>query len=217
MNCSDCGAFVTAQRAVCLKCGAPRPGRTGDYPLHWPNDYIDLDPPLQTVELLAYADESGEAWDDGSPLDYYLRKWRPILEGRSSWAGFNWASFCFGLHWCFWRKLYFVGFIVLAAEFFAGLLFALPIIVGTGTTDPTNPALIASGYLALLPTRLLLGIFSNRLYLRRANYAIQSARARESDLKTRVALLRRNGGTNSWAPAISLLLRFIINTWALFS
>lgn len=172
-----------------------------------------MGPPLRTAELRAYAGEPRGTWGDGSTKDYYLRKWRRILEGRSSWAGFNWAAGFFGINWCFWRRLYLTGVLLVVAEFAASFFVGVAVVIGMGIRTPSHPALVASGYLSLLAVRIVFGALANRLYLRRATRAVAKARTREPDADARLALLRERGGTSGWGLAVSLAFSVATNVW----
>jgi hypothetical protein len=206
MNCSQCGTALAAGSMACQQCGTPRLGRPIDYPRDWPNSATHLDPPVQTAELLAYAAESGETWGDNSPRDYYMTKWIPLLEGRSSWAGYNWAACVFGTNWCFWRRLYVFGVLIAVAEVSAGFLVALAIVVATRTQDPPDPRLTLSGWAGLVVVRLAFGALANRIYFRRATKAIKRARTQALDAESHLSFLRRRGGTSGWGLAIAVLL-----------
>ena len=211
MYCAQCGSPLSEVEITCPVCGGtPGRGRPANYPVDWPNGPAAVEPPVQTSELLAYTDESGETYGDGSLRDYYVPKWRPILEGRSSWAGFNWAAWFCGLIWCFWRRLYFTGLALFVAEFSASFLLVLVVLVGTGTQDPADPALAAAGWVGPIAVRFVFGALANRVYFRRTIKAIATIRTLEPDRNSRLALLRKKGGPSGWGLAFGLLFRVVI-------
>ncbi len=60
----------------------------------------DIDKPMETLteeEIRAFV---------GSNADYFLKKWRPALEGLSNKAGFNCAAFCLSGFWFPYHKMY---------------------------------------------------------------------------------------------------------------
>ena len=159
-------------------------------------------------ELAAFAHEPR----GGPPAErYYTKRWARALRRGARIAGFNWAAFLFDWQWCFWRKLYLLGILVLSAQFVAPLLGEL-LIHGTGDLDFTLVGVFVSLFLVQLP----FGLFANRLYLRQAMWKIDKARIDHPELPERIEFLRAKGGTSWLALVIALTLKLFIWFFPLF-
>jgi hypothetical protein len=185
-----------------------------DLPSDWPKALGFSDPmaPVTTAELRAYTHEApGEPDTQTSPRGYYLRSWQPILRGRSSMAGFNWAAALFGPLWCFYRKLFRVGVGLIVAELLMSFLFGMAAILASGTADSTNQAL--AGVLSFLAVRVPFGWAANPWYAFTAFKVVQNARAHCVDPHARQALLLEKGGTSHLALALALGLSCALALW----
>ncbi len=125
----------------------------------------------------------------GSKADYYLKKWRPVLEGKSHGAGFNWAAFFFSGLWLPYRKMYiatliFFGVIlfetILEENFFMGFL-GMP------------EASAALGSLVGLVVAIICGIYGNRWYLSHARKVISHVRSQGLQEDAYLKALSRRG------------------------
>lgn len=105
---------------------------------------------------------------------YYRQKFMEMrMENKKiSW---NWSAWFFNVTWCFYRKMYKVGFIFLSIQFLAVLL------------SEIQPILT-------LLTSLALGVFGNHFYMRYTEEALKKAE-NVPDL-LRYTYLRKKGGTS---------------------
>lgn len=105
-------------------------------------------------------------------IQYYQQKFMEMRAGnkKSSW---NWSAFFFNASWCFYRKMYKVGFIFLGAQLILSL-FQIRFL----------------NLLVMIP----LGIFGNYFYMRYTEEALKKAES-VPDLQ-RCNYLRKKGGTS---------------------
>ena len=93
-------------------------------------------------EATSYAGEFGAFANEprGGPLGkrYYTGRWARVPERRSRLAGFNWAAFFFGYCWCFWRKLYLLGILLLVVQVLGPPFFKL-LVYGTSVYETGAP------------------------------------------------------------------------------
>ena len=181
---------------------------SGDYGNDWPEAPWESpdETAIKTDELQAFAHEKGEDFGDGTPKDYYLPKWKGVLEGRSTRAGFNKAAFFLGHIWCFWRKQWLLGVCILFAEGILGFILVTALMVAGGS--PESAALRAMPYLGILAVRIWLGFSSNRLYLRRAFRAAAAARTSTAEAQERIEFLANRGGTSFLGVLLGLMINF---------
>ncbi len=134
----------------------------------------------------------------------YPQKWRGLIEGRSRFAGFNWAAFFFTTLWLAYRKMY----VWALAAFLAGIalevgLAILVMQLGLTGAGFQLPYLVAH----LLCVRLPLGLGGNVLYYHRAIARIQSVTDAESQLE----VIRARGGTNGVLVVVLVLALVSLN------
>jgi len=117
----------------------------------------------------------------GDEADYYLGAWS---EGRK--VSFNWAAFLFSAPWLFYRKMYGVAALFLAAGIgFAAVLHELVVTLGLA---------------------LLCGFFGNKLYYWQARRVVRKACSGEPLEENRLKILARRGGTSAVAVFVFLLV-----------
>jgi hypothetical protein len=145
---------------------------------------------ISTTELKAFSDD-----------DYYLEKWRGLQQDRSKFAGFNLFAALFGPVWCFYRKMYVLGSVILLAELL------LPIIIGISYTVITHghiintpPAQMAGYFGTWIITRVGLGFLANIAYFRKAVKVIARANSLNVPNDIYLNIIRSAGGINF--PAI---------------
>ena len=168
-----------------------------------------LRPPLSTQDLRSFAGEPARVGLLRPAAEYYVPRWSAALSHGAPHAGFNWAAAFFGSNWCFWRKLYGLGLVILAAELVTSVLLALILVEATGTT-PEPGALGATGWAALLPVRALLGRYANTLYLSRAIESVAAAREEHATPEEQQALIANLGGTSWLVLGIALGLQLLL-------
>jgi len=164
-------------------------------------------------ELLAFADERAELRFDGTRQDYYVSRWLKVLSSEANGAGFNRAAALLGTVWCFWRKLYALGAIVLIAEILLPVIGTLLLIAVLGIQDSGQAPLRASYWLCFVLIRLTLGARANRLYLHRALLTIRSVQHATADPEIRIQKLRSRGGMTGTGLAVALLLSFLVHSF----
>lgn len=103
---------------------------------------------------------------------YYRQKFMNMRMGnkKNTW---NWSAFFFNVSWCFYRKMYKVGFIFLGVQILVSLF-----------------QIRYLNLLAMIP----LGMFGNYFYMRHTENALRNAE-NVPDLQ-RYAYLRKKGGTS---------------------
>ncbi len=161
--------------------------------------------PVTAEELNAFA--LGKGYTDQATENYYPPHWTQILEGASRFSSFNWAAALFGLSWCFWRKLYPAGLIVLAAYLLVSFLLSHLFLAVNPAQDPRSVLLVTDvAWAALLPVQVVLGLFANRLYFRHALATIKKVRETVPDRSAYLERLRKKGGTSFLMFLIGVML-----------
>lgn len=136
----------------------------------------------------------------GSKADYYLRRWAPLLEGKTWGAGFNWAAFFLTGLWLPYRKMYkitaiFLGFWVvesLGEELFFQSSFARPGAVGQWQFDVGLNLVVSA----------LFGLLANRLYLSHVRHAVAVAALEGLEGDERSTSLAKRGQTSLFSALL---------------
>ncbi len=162
MICKHCGTKVQDDARFCPVCGvkldaqytAAGTGRQGNYQSDQYNSYqYTGDAQNSFLNSLFHPEEQ---WDQdmyeeayhfmGENQAFYGRKFQKMqaVRGTTDW---NWCSFLFGGLWAFYRKMYLVGLIVLAAS---SILACIPVI----------------GWVLSVGLSVCFGIWGNYLYMK---------------------------------------------------
>ena len=162
---------------------------------------MDSDVPtcLSRDEIHAFA---GEGW--GGYERYYVGRLERLAEGGA--AGFNGAAFLFGTNWCFWRKLYRVGLLLLLVELVVGLAVAVALVTIMGDEVIESSAVTLWTFVVFLAVRVPFGFIANDQYLKRAASAAEQARVESADSEAVLQTLARRGGTSLLGLAMGLAL-----------
>ena len=148
------------------------------------------DTEISITELHAFADD-----------DYYVDKWIGLQQNKSKFVGFNAFAALFGPVWCFFRKLYVLGVVILFLELLLPMVFILSYEFITDSRIPNKPAFEMTGYLVtLLLTRLSLGLTANIVYFKKAVKVISKANAINATNEIYLDIIKSSGGINF--PAI---------------
>jgi hypothetical protein len=137
-----------------------------------------------------------------------LAAWEPALAGRGQIRRFNWAAFLFGVQWVGFRRMYRLGFTIIAVLLTATALEDAAFGPPQGITGP--PGLL-TGVVGLIVS-LNLGMNGNYWYLVHARRQI--ARVRVDSLDARLSLLRRRGEPR-WAAGVGMAFVYILGVLAL--
>lgn len=146
---------------------------------------------------------------------YYLDAWEGLLNGNSKRSGFNWYAACFGMAWCFFRKMYLVGAVVLMLTLFVASVFGILYLLYFGEGGPSDQdapsdlQLNVLFFFVLFPTvRVPLGFLANKLYFNKGTGAIE--KIVESGLNGNEAIkrIRSMGGTSQLGLAVAILISF---------
>lgn len=138
--------------------------------------------------------------------DFYLRKFKKFDQSGS--AGFSWPSagqFFAGVFWLFYRRMPLSAWLYIGSPFV--LLFFIYMLFGSDVKDDSLPMslyniIIAVAYWLFLPARM------NAMYYNSTHKKILAAKAKSSDRVSQLAILRKDGGTNSsirWLLATLIL------------
>jgi len=146
----------------------------------------------------------------GKNASYYIRAFRKIEEGRTSW---NWAAFFFGSYWLAYRKMLretlIIVVIVILLNFVVG--FVVGIMAGISGLDQSIADEVVG--LAAIPIWLILntflGIYGNDLYYKHVKRKIKEIEDLDWDEELKNAELTRAGGT-ALSYALLLLLIFVV-------
>lgn len=113
MYCKKCGKETSENTKFCVYCGTPvesgsnaQPGTVGamPYSIGAPTNY------QKRQRMLI-----------GKKADYYQRRFQGIT-ARNSKISWNWAAFFLSLYWCFYRKMYKVGAILVGILYLCGFI-----------------------------------------------------------------------------------------------
>lgn len=168
-----------------------------------------ISPPLSTQDLRIFAGDTAYAGPLRGNVDYYVPRWAEALSNSTTHAGFNWAAALFGSYWCFWRRLYALGFTILVAEFITSLLLALIFVQGL-ELEPDLGTVNAVGWVALIPVRGLLGYYANTLYLSRAIQTVAAARQEHAAAENQLQFVAERGGTSWLVLAIAMAVQIAV-------
>ena len=151
---------------------------------------------ISTTELKAF---SGD--------DYYLEKWQGLQLGRSKFAGFNLFAAVFGAYWCFFRKMYGLGCILLLSEFLLVVIITILYAVVTGDYTFESPSTQAAGYVGtLVITRVTLGFWANIAYFKKAVKVISKADSLNVSNDMYLNIIKSAGGINFPAMFVPMVI-----------
>jgi hypothetical protein len=129
----------------------------------------------------------------GLNSDYYLSRWKPLLEGQD-WSGFNWAACVLSGLWLPYRKMY--G----AATVFYGIAFLEVVLEEVSFPPSTHSGL---GSFIRLVVAVVCGAFGNEWYFRHAARLVAQTRATGVADDTELAqVLSKLGGTSALAAIL---------------
>ncbi len=200
--CTQCGTRCSTGDSFCASCGnrlrlvgAPESLPTGQ------TTYPSPPPPLpssvypQSFGQGAYPPQNpygyGGAYATGAPSispedgdrvlfiqtnePYYLKHFSK-LKASSSIAAWNWASFFLSVYWCFYRKMYKIGFLLLGVHV-------------VGLFLPTEAQCVVA-----LTYTVSMGVMGNYLYMQHVDKAVNLARLLPENQKS--IYLKQHGGTS---------------------
>jgi len=131
---------------------------------------------------------------------YYVEKWKGLLAGTKSFAGFNVYAAIFGMAWFFYRRMFALG----SAVFLAGILVALvssALIPAPERLDSVTRTLVVVTSLAVF-VRIPIGMIANVLYYRKAAWAVR----RSASVTTPIDFLKSKGGVSSGGAVLAVIL-----------
>ena len=151
---------------------------------------------ISTTELKAF---SGD--------DYYLEKWQGLQQGRSKFAGFNLFAAVFGAYWCFFRKMYGLGCVLLLSEFLLAVIIGISYAVVTGDHTFKSSSTQAAEYVGtLIITRVGLGFWANIAYFKKAVKVISKADSLNVSNDMYLNIIKSAGGINFPAMFVPMVI-----------
>lgn len=177
----------------------------------------DLTKEERSIDVAAEPKEQQALWREAYKLfaqdDYYDRVWRKLIRGESADTSFNLWAFLLGMIWCFHRKLYLLGIMVLIAEVAVSVLTGVVAVLLVGSDAELNSLRLWNILTTFLCIRTPLGIFANRRYFGKATSTIVSAvNGGGTDGEIR-QFIGASGGTSAAgtivAIAISIAIRIV--------
>jgi len=211
MTRSSCSAETLVGATMCPACGFETAMASVESPESWPDApraLFTAGPPF-TAELLAFTGESSTDGGQSPAPSYCRREWRPVLEGRSGFAGFNGAALLVAPAWCAYRKLY--GWLVRLILAEIVLSFVLILTAAAGIAELGSSTSNGIAYLSTPIVRISFSLAANRGYLRFAARAIDASRSRKSRIELGLGRLRKMGGTRETAAWIAIVMNFLIS------
>ncbi len=150
---------------------------------------------------------------------YYLNAWGPKLGTSTTGRRFNWPAAIFGMTWCFYRKMYGVGLLLVVAffalTFVLGLLMGFALAVFVPSLDGgTHELSILLSVATLLIVRVSFGFLANSIYFRKASRAIQDAAADGVTAEELPNHLAQAGGTSDIGLILGLASGLALNLLA---
>jgi hypothetical protein len=140
--------------------------------------------------------------------DYYLKKWQPILEGRSQWAGFNWAAFFLTGLWLAYRKMFKGAFIFYGIILIVSFLKWFYTFAFLFKPEPPVALNILEG-LVVLVAGIICGTFGNIWYLSRTRKEINEIRTQGLQEEAYFQSLSKSGGTSLGKSLGFIILLFL--------
>ena len=128
----------------------------------------------------------------GTKTEYYVPKFQE-MKAQNKKNTWNWAAFWITPYWFLYRKMYGLGFGILAGAFILSFI-------------PALSFFLLGGY-------IVLGIFANYIYMNQLENKMQQAKYMNEPMKSQFLL--KNGGTNTAVPIVTFI-GFVILT-AIFS
>ncbi|MBN1854293.1 MAG: DUF2628 domain-containing protein [Pirellulales bacterium] len=143
----------------------------------------------------------------GSRAHYYLRKWAPLLQGRTQSTGFNWAAFFFAGLWLSYRKMYKATCILWAILFVETIAEEVLFIGILG--KPEAP----TGTVSLMEIVIgsICGIWGNRWYLSHARKVISRIQSEKFLGEDVSQMISKRGGVSLLSAVGISCLCFAIN------
>ena len=135
----------------------------------------------------------------------YLEYWSRFASSPLGITGFNWAAACFGLNWCFYRKLFGTGVALVAIEFVLSASAAMVVLIALGESVLSHYE-FAIGILGMIPARIALGALADTIYFRRACAVVAKANADEPDPDRRREAIKSQGGISEVALGVGIAL-----------
>ncbi len=191
-RCPECGSTNDGSLLRCV-CGYELDT------LHGGNSEaaIDISLPQTVSASMEYFNEHEVRAFIGKEADYYLKKWQPILEGRSQRAGFNWAAFFLTGLWLAYRKMF------KGALIFWGIILIVPFLKSSftfytlafGKPEPTVALDILQALVDLVAP-IICGTSGNIWYLSRTRKEINKIRVQGLQGEAYFQSLSKSGGTS---------------------
>ena len=177
------------------------------------------------MEWVLYTDQETVTLEDALAFTgkiYYWIRWQPSIEGTQGSLGFNLCALLFGICWCFYRKLYVVGLILIAVESVVVLSLSVSlgiflVLIGVVTaeaplgTSHTTLSGVLVGVVAFLLVYLPFGLFANRLLFNRARKEIGKIDASGISGEARNAIIKARGGVSIPGLILGIILSMAVN------
>ena len=188
--CSRCGLENSNENNFCLRCGNKLIKDGSSF-----KDTIYNNSRFKNFTSINQDERFSSDWDNLDMIsfiqkktEYYIPKFKEMQEFNKS-ASWNWSAFFFNELWFLYRKMYGIGFGLMALSF---ILSYIPIIGG------------------FLPFAIyiLSGFYGNMLYLKHVEKNLTNANNMHEDIKNRFLL--SSGGVNIILPLVLVLLLVIL-------
>lgn len=186
--CSKCGRQCNAGENYCAACGNQLNVVNNSYSNNTSSGLYQNNQSNQNQWGHASVDDNEVASFIGNNAYYYIPKFNNMTNSGST-ASWNWASFFLSTYWCFYRKMYGMGWILLGSNI------VLMFLGGFGSV-------------VSLAISITLGIKGNNMYMKYVYREISAAGyLNDYDKQKR---LRSKGGTNAGVPIAIAVGIFII-------
>lgn len=186
--CSKCHRKCNAGENYCATCANPLTVVNNSYANQTSSGLYQNSQNNQNQWGQSSVNENEVASFIGNNAYYYIRKFNNMTSSGST-ASWNWASFFLSTYWCFYRKMYGLGWILL------GINLVLKLLGGFGSV-------------VSLAISITLGIKGNNIYMKYVYKEINAAKYMDDYDKQK--RLQSKGGTNSGVPIAIAVGIFII-------
>ncbi len=168
-----------------------------------------------TIDKTADTDHQVSPYEAFAQDEYYTKAWQPLLSATNGGVRFNWAAALLGMTWCFYRKMYATGLLLVVGAGVIMIVFGVVVKILIPEMDIEGQAFTSTAILVWwFAIRVPFGFLANRIYFRKATRVIKKARIKDLSPDELSGHLRDRGGISviglGVAIAIGAAVRLLI-------
>jgi hypothetical protein len=169
-----------------------------------------------TIDKAAEIDHQVSAYEAFVQDEYYMKVLQPLLSATNGGRRFNWAAALFGMTWCFYRKMYGTGLLLLVGTSVIAFVFGVVSMILLPDMDVEGQAFTWTFIgVWVLAVRVPFGFLANRIYFRKATRVIKKARIKDLSLDELLGHLRDRGGTSFIGLGVAIAISVASRTLGL--